>query len=86
MERNEQPNDTWFTEEELDAQRALNIHARFWQEGLISDPHLQQLTWWEETGAARYRDWQNNTHRCERCDNLSFIAEQLNRKSEKEGE
>lgn len=86
MERKEQPNDSWFAEEELNAQRALNIHARFWQNGLVSDPHLKQLTWWEETGAAQYRQWQNDTHRCERCDNLSFIAEQLNRNPEKEGE
>ncbi len=78
---NELPNDSWFTEEQLDEQRSRNIHARFRQELQIDNPHYEHLGWWREVGQERYRDWQNDTHRCNYCDDLCFITEQLNRLS-----
>lgn len=78
---NELPADSWFTEEELAKQRARNIHARFFMELAVDDPHRENDGWWCEVGIRLYRAWANETHRCDECDDLAFVNEQMKRLS-----
>jgi len=64
------PNDSWFTEEQLVEQRAMNIHARFWQDVNVDDPHAKSPMWWIRVGARAYRSWKNEAYCCAVCDTL----------------
>lgn len=72
------PNDSWFTEGELAAQKARNIHAQL----AVDVPHREPMEWWIRTGRARYRALTTDIFQCDECETLCIVADLLAQMSE----